>query len=358
MNVHEGNGLTPSANAAKTQNRPLVTFVMPCYNSAEFMRRGIESVLSVRQPCEIILINDGSSDNTSQIAHEYAKRFDDVIAIDQENANWGGVVNRGISVARGTYFKILDSDDYFDPDALRQVIETLAQQVEIGDEPDLLITNYVYDHMATNSERVMQYRKFFPANRVFTWNEMGRPGLDKFIMIHAAWYKTSILRESGVKLPEGVSYMDSLLLLHPMPYVKKLFYLDVNPYHYIIGREGQSVEIDVVKKHIDQQLMATNLAIDDVDYAELYEKNPNCAMLMTGYLACMMSVSTIHLFMIDTPESLQKNEQLWSYMHEKNPELYKKVRKSWAGKANRKTTIGRLLARGGFSIAQKLYKFA
>ena len=344
-------------------DQPLITFVMPCYNSADFMARGIESVLAVTEcapyPCEVILINDGSKDDTSAIAHKYASLFDYVQAIDQDNANWGGVVNHGISLARGTYFKVIDSDDYFDGLALYRVIEALGRTVEAGEAPDLLVTNYVYDHLGSNSQRVMQYRSFFPAGRVFSWPEMGKPlGQDKFIMIHAAWYKTAVLRESGVCLPEKVSYMDSMLLLHPMPYTKTLLYLDVAPYHYLIGREGQSVEIDIVKKHIDEQLLASRLAIDDIDYAELYRTKPNCAMLMTGYVSCMMSVSTIHLFMIDTPDSFEKNRELWRYLRERNPELYRNVCKSWAGKANRKTRVGRLLARGGYALGQKIYKFA
>ena len=343
-------------------DQPLVTFVMPCYNSASFMDRGVNSLVSVIDslgyPCEVILVNDGSKDNTSDVIHAYAADHEYIVAVDQENANWGGVVNHGIELARGAYLKVLDSDDYFDVKALRQALDALAAATEAGTPPDLLITNYVYDHLASHSERVMEYRKFFPAGLVFAWNEMGRPGLDKFIMIHAAWYKTAILRESGVKLPTGVSYMDSLLLLHPMPYVKTLLYLDINPYHYIIGREGQSVEIEVVKKHIDQQLMATCLAIDDVDYAPLYETEPNCAMLMTGYVSCMMNVSTLHLFMINTPDSLEKNRELWAYLKEKNPALHAKVKRSWAGWANRKTGLGRLLARGGYFLAKKIYKFA
>lgn len=346
------------ASAMQGEDAPLITFLMPCYNSASFMGRGIESLLQVEHSCEIILINDGSSDETSAIAHDYAERYEHVLAIDQENSNWGGVVNHGIKLARGRYFKVIDSDDSFDHQALARVLDALEECAEQGNEPDLMISNYVYDHMATKSQRTMQYRSFFPANRVFAWPEMGRPGLDKFIMIHAAWFKTSVLRESGVVLPTGVSYMDSLLLLHPMPYVKTLYYLDVAPYHYLIGREGQSVEIEVVKKHIDEQIMATKLAIDDVDYDQLLKTQPNCGMLMIGYVSCMMSVSTIHLFMINTPESIEKNTELWAYMREKNPVLYDHVRRSWAGRANRKTAFGRFLARCGFAIAQKLYKFA
>jgi hypothetical protein len=81
-------------------------------------------------------------------------------------------------------------------------------------------------------------------------------------------------------------------------------------------------------------------------------------MLMTGYVSCMMSVSTIHLFMINTPDSLQKNRELWRYLQDNNPELYRNVCKSWAGKANRKTRVGRLLALGGYALGQKIYKFA
>lgn len=356
-------GSTTQVPAATGQEQPLVTFVVPCYNSVEYMKRSIDSLLSASQPCEILIINDGSSDDTSAIAHDYAERHPHVIAIDQENTNWGGVVNHGISLARGRYFKILDSDDYFDEHALRRVLDTLALAVEAENAPDLLITNYVYDHLGSESQRVMQYRSFFPAGRVFTWNEMSLSGnkkiyQDKFIMIHAAWYKTSVLRESGVRLVEGVSYMDSILLLHPMPFVKTLFYLDVAPYHYLIGREGQSVEIEVVKKHIDEQILASKLAIDDCDYAELYKSEPSCAMLMTGYVSCMMSVSTIHLFMIGTPEAREKERELWDYLAKKNPALYKNVKKSWAGRANRKTRLGQRLALAGYALAQVIYKFA
>lgn len=340
------------------QDEPLVTFVVPCYNSASYMSRCIESLLTANQPCEILVINDGSSDETSAIAHEFAERDSRVVAIDQENANWGGVVNHGIKLARGTYFKIVDSDDHIEPTALRRVLATLALAVEAGTEPDLLITNYVYDRMTDKSQHTIQYRKLLPSGRVFTWKDMGTPGIDQFIMVHASWYRTQVLRDSGLKLPEGVSYMDSLFVLHPMPWVHKLFYLDVDAYHYLIGREGQSVEVEVVKKHIDQQLMATKLAIDDANYTQLYAEEPNRALLMMGYISCMMSVSTIYLFKINTPDSLKKNDELWAYMKEKDLTLYKNVKRTWAGLANRRTRVGRFVAQAGYALAQKIFKFA
>lgn len=338
------------------QQCPLVTFVVPCYNSAAYMTRAIDSLLAAHRPCEILLINDGSSDNTSQIAHAYDEKYEHVHAIDQPNANWGGVINHGLSLARGRFFKVVDSDDYIEPLALKMVLDALAQLIEDDDAPDLLITNYLYDHLASGTKRTMRYRSFFPVGRTFTWSEMGRPGIDTYIMIHATWYATSILRESDVQLRTGVPYMDSLLLLHPMPFVKKLYYLDVSPYWYAIGREGQSIDAAVIKKHADDQLLASNLAIDDTDYAALFEREPNCATLMTGYMQCMMSVSTYNLFTIGTPEAIAKNTELWAHLRQQNPVLYQKVRWSWAGIANRRTKLGRLLSIYCYRIGQRFYK--
>lgn len=346
------------SDVASGEERPLVTFVVPCYNAAGYMRRCIDSLLTATQPCEILLINDGSSDDTGAIAHSYAEQDPRVRAIDQENANWGGVVNHGLALARGIYFKIVDSDDHIDEDALRIVLDTLALAVQADKAPDLLITNYVYDRITDKSKHTIHYRSLFPAGRIFTWKEMGKPGIDQFIMVHASWFKTSVLRASGLELPTGVSYMDSHFVLHPLPFVETLFYLDVDAYQYLIGREGQSVEIDVVKKQIDQQLLASKMAIEGYDYERLYREEPNRAQLMMGYVSCMMSVSTIYLFKINTPESIQKNTELWKYMEQTNPILYNNVKKSWAGRANRKTPLGRFIAKLGYGFAQKVFKFA
>ncbi len=339
-------------------DRPLVSFIIPSYNSENFMRRCIDSLLCTLPLCEILIINDGSSDNTSSIAKEYAEDYENVFAIDQENRNWGGVINHGLELAQGIYYKVVDSDDYLDQDALIKTLRVLGHSAENNNEPDLLITNYVYDHIADGKQRSMEYHKFFPTDKIFHWEDLGRPGHDKFIMIHAAWYKTSILKESNLKLPEGVSYMDSIMLLHPMPWTKTLLYLNIDLYHYIIGREGQSVEIDVVKKHIDQQLYATHLAIQDVDYRSLSKTNPNCATIMMGYISCMLSVSTIYLFMIDTPEALKKNQELWDYLKETSPTLYENMKHSIAGRANRKSKLGRSVAKTVYAIVQRIYKFA
>ena len=335
---------------------PLVTFVVPCYNSASYMRRAVDSLVDLNQPCEILLINDGSSDDTSAIAHAYAERHGNVRAIDQANANWGGAVNHGLELARGRYFKVLDSDDYLEPLALRLVLDVLAKAVAEDDAPDILITNYIYDHLPSKTRRVMRYDKFLPKGRTFGWEEVGKPDVARYLMIHACWYATETLRASDLVLPTGTPYTDSLLLLHPMPYVKRLRYLDVEPYFYAIGREGQSVDVEVIKAHIDQQLAITRRAIDDVDYAALFAREPRCALLMAGYMECMMSVSTLSLFLIGTREAVAKNNELWQYLKEHNPVLYQHVRRSWVGVMNRRTRLGRTISAQLFKWGKRHFK--
>ena len=341
-----------------SQDTPLVTFVVPCYNSASYMRRAIDSLLDLDQPCEVLLVNDGSTDETAVVAASYAETYDYIHLVNQTNANWGGAINHGLELAHGRYFKVLDSDDYLDPLALRRVLDTLAQLVAADNAPDMLITNYVYDHRPSKTQRIMQYRKLFPQRRTFAWREMlGKSG-DKFLMIHAVWYATAILRESGVELPQGVAYMDGLLLLHPMPYVKKLYYVDVAPYYYIIGREGQSVDVEVIRRHLDEQLLASRLLIEDADYTDLYRREPKLAEVMAGFVLCTISVSTLNLFQIGTPEALETNRALWELMKVSNPVLYRRVQRSWAGLANRRTQLGRRLAVNVYAVVKRVYKLA
>lgn len=338
------------------QTKPLVTFAVPCYNSASFMARAVDSLLAAHKSCEILLVNDGSTDDTSKIAHAYAERYPQVHAIDQANSNWGGVINHALELAQGSYFKVVDSDDYMEPMALHRVLDALARALEAGDAPDLLITNYVYDHLTSKTQRVMRYHTLFPKGRIFSWSEVWHAPIDTYIMIHACWYATDTLRASGVSLPTGVPYTDSLLLLHPMPQVQKLMYLDVNPYWYAIGREGQSVEVAVIKRHIDDQLSIVKRCIDDADYELLYAREPKCATLMTGYMICMMAMATLSLFSIGTPEAIKKNDDLWAYLKTHNPALHRRINQSWAGLANRHTALGRAFMVRCFVIGKKYFK--
>ena len=107
----------------------LITFAVPCYNSAAYMDHCVESLLAAGPEAEIILVDDGSTrDDTPAKCDTWAQRHPDIIlVIHQENGGHGEGVNQGIRHAQGLYYKVVDSDDWLDADALAQVMEHLRQ---------------------------------------------------------------------------------------------------------------------------------------------------------------------------------------------------------------------------------------
>ena len=100
-----------------------ISFAIPSYNSQEYMAKAIESILPGKEEVEIIIVNDGSKDRTSEIAHEYMEKYPDIVkVVDKENGGHGDAVNAGLSHATGKYFKVVDSDDWVDEEALHKIL--------------------------------------------------------------------------------------------------------------------------------------------------------------------------------------------------------------------------------------------
>lgn len=96
----------------------LLSVAIPCYNSEAYMSKCINSLLIGGEEVEIIIVDDGSSDRTAEIADDYAEKYPTIVkAIHQENGGHGQAVNTGIKNATGLYFKVVDSDDWVNQDA-------------------------------------------------------------------------------------------------------------------------------------------------------------------------------------------------------------------------------------------------
>ena len=121
----------------------LITFAVPCYNSAAYMDHCIKTLLEAGDEAEIILVDDGSTDDTPAIADRYAEQYPDVVrVIHQPNGGHGEGVNQGLAHATGLYYKVVDSDDWLDVPSLHKV---MAQLRTFAENPvDMVVCNYVY----------------------------------------------------------------------------------------------------------------------------------------------------------------------------------------------------------------------
>ena len=242
----------------------LLSIAIPCYNSEQYMRKAIESLLNGGEDVEIIVVNDGSTkDNTAAIADEYAAKYPTIVkAIHKENGGHGSAVNAGIANASGLYFKVVDSDDWVKDDAYRKILDTLRSLLSEGTVLDMLVSNFVYDKEGEKRKKTMHYRHILPQDQVFGWNDCRHFIKGHYILMHSVIFRTQMLKECGVKLPEHTFYVDNIYVFEPLPYVKKMYYLDVNFYRYYIGREGQSVNESIMISRIDQQIKVNKLMVD------------------------------------------------------------------------------------------------
>ena len=336
----------------------LITFAVPCYNSQDYMQRCLRSLMAGGEEVEIIVIDDGSTDRTGEIADCYAEKYPETVrAVHQKNGGHGAGVNKGLSLAAGEYFKVVDSDDWLDEESLKELLSELREWEWQEKEVDLVVCNYVYDHLYENKTKPMRYTNVFPEKKICTWNDMGNFKPSQYLVMHALLYRTQILRDCRLQLPKHTFYVDNIFVYQPLPYVKSMYYMDLDLYRYFIGRADQSVNESVMVKRVDQQLRVTKHMIDCQDLDALqHEKRLRAYML--HYLSMMMTVSDIFLLLDGTPEAYTKKKELWQYLKDHvSPKVYCSVVLSLGGVSNVNVPGGDKVVLGCYRLAKKLFKF-
>ena len=177
--------------------------------------------------------------------------------------------------------------------------------------------------------------------------------------MHSVIFRTKLLKDCGLSLPEHTFYVDNLYVFEPLPYVKNMYYLDVNFYRYYIGREDQSVNEAVMISRIDQQLKVNYLMIDYlISKKSEILKNKRLYQYMRNYLEIIMTVSYVLLIRSGSQEDLQKKKELWDYLKSKDKALYLWMRTGvMGGTMNLPGKSGRKISEKTYRICQKLYKF-
>ena len=334
-----------------------ITFAIPCYNSQDYMERAIESVLKGGKDIEVIIVNDGSKDGTEEIARRYEREYPDIIrVVSQENGGHGEAVNSGLLHAQGKYFKVVDSDDWLDEEALLKIMETLRRFEENGEEVDMLISNYVYEKVGASHKKVIHYRNCLPQDQVFGWSDLGHFRIDQYILMHSVIYRTELLKLCQLHLPKHTFYVDNIYVYYPLPHVRTIYYLDVNLYRYYIGRDDQSVNEKNMIKRIDQQLYVNQTMIDM--YQMKMISNKKLRSYMIKYLAIMMTVSSIICIRSKKEENLKKKKELWTYLKRKDYKTYFKIRYGILGQTmNLPGRSGRKISSMGYSVMRRIIGF-
>ena len=337
----------------------LITFAVPCYNSAAYMEHCVNSLLPGGDRVEIVLIDDGSKDETPAICDRLAAEHPDIIrVIHQPNGGHGEGVNQGIRHAEGMYYKVVDSDDWLDTDALAIMLDRLEELSRRPEPLDLMICNYVYEHTADNTSVPIHYRDVMPLERIFTWEECGRFHAGQYLLMHSVIYRTELLRQIGIELPKHTFYVDNIFVYYPLPMVKSIYYMDLDLYRYFIGREDQSVSEKVMVQRVDQQILVTRLMFGYYNLVELRKQQPHLAKYMFRYLSMMLTICGTLLNLDGSKEALDKKKQLWADILREHPELKRRLcHFSLAAVSNLPGRAGRRTEIAAYRFANRVFKF-
>lgn len=259
-----------------SNNHPLLSVVIPSYNMEDYLDKnlGLLTASKYLDAIEIIIVNDGSKDRTLAIAQDYQQRFPQSVAvIDKKNGHYGSCLNVALKRAEGKYFRILDADDWLETDSLNKFIERLT-----GCDADLVVTlrveNKPDNHGNLQKEFIpihdVEYGRIYDA-RSFSIKDHS-DGVE--FNMHSMTYKTSVLRQTGIQLPEGICYTDMLYCLIPLNSIRTLVMYDIYLYNYLIGRDGNSTNDEALKRnlsHLSIVLMRMFEYLDKQDRNSLTE---------------------------------------------------------------------------------------
>ncbi|MGI6392107.1 MAG: glycosyltransferase family 2 protein [Candidatus Izemoplasmatales bacterium] len=307
-----------------------LTFAVPAYNSEAYLSHCLDSLIPGGDEVEIIIINDGSTDGTEKIARQYEKKYPNIVkVISQANGGHGSGVNAGLENATGLYFKVVDSDDWLDTSSLHTLLSTIKEHLLEKKLPDLYITNFVYDKVNEGKFFVRRFSRHFKSNCFLRWSQVGKFYAAQVIMMHSLTYKTEKLRKSGLKLPHHTFYVDNIYSYAPLPEMQNLYYLDINLYHYFIGRVDQSVNIRVFTNRYDQQIRVMKEMINAHSYAQIMKMEKGLRRYMLHCLSAIMMITIFFTVAKDGKERRQALSKLWKYVKDRDRDLYRFLR--WRG---------------------------
>lgn len=303
----------------------LISFVIPSYNSSAYLHRCVDSLLIEENDIEIIIVNDGSIDNTIQIADAYQSKYpNQIIVIDQENGGHGEGINAGLQIASGKYFKVVDSDDWLDRNALTTMLDVMRKNNQNDIEPDVYFTNFVYERAGDNAFYVRDYRENFPANKLFTWHDVKKPfKYSKTLLMHAIIYRTSILKESKIELPKHTFYVDNLFAYQPLPYTKSLFYMPMPLYRYFIGRDDQSITMENIINRYQQQIRVMKIMLESYSYDFIDSQPIKLKKYMKHCLNAIMAITQMFTTGSDSPERRNDLKKLWHDLKTNDIKMYR-----------------------------------
>ncbi len=297
-----------------------LTIAIPSYNVSQFLGETLDSLLVCKNVdmMEVIVVNDGSKDNTEEIALGYVSKFSgNLVIISKENGGHGSTVNAALEKATGKYFSVLDGDDWVEPDAIDELLVFLNDKDE-----DVIITGHYRDYMDVDKHVYNSYNeeRGFVCGMDYVWNKRYR-----FPMTDIC-YKTSFLRKIGFKMQHNTYYVDNEFCTIPFAYVKTICFFSKGYYHYRLGNPQQSVSNENVINKIDHHIRVFENIYEKTDGKQLHSLNQKYVDHRLSGLAKII-LRVFYTYFNDPIEGKQKGDDYYERIKKNYPRVVSDCRK-------------------------------
>ena len=303
----------------------MLSVVIPTYNIEKYIEKCLSSFVDkeLLPKIEVIIVNDGSKDNSSDFAKKFVKKYpDSFIVIDKENGGHGSTINKGLEVAKGKFFMVVDGDDWIDSKALCKVVHVLENNKDL----DAIFYNTVKEIQAYNMQRFRNLNRLFKEGTINL--ETVKFDIDRQIGLSNTIYKTENLKKINLKLAEKTVYVDVEYMTYPLTTIKKAIYVNEYVYHYLIGRPTQSINIKTALSHIeDKKRVITNV----FNYFNNLDKNKISKFALNSYKYKMASFieSYYNILITGDKNFTTMIKEFDKYVEKSDKEVYKIMSKKY-----------------------------
>ena len=301
--------------------KPVLSVVVPSYNVEQYLEKGLASFADARfnDRLEVIIVNDGSTDKTHEIASRFVSDYEKIfVLVDKENGGHGSAVNKGIEYATGKYFRIVDGDDWVNTENMARLLDYLEKS-----DTDLVIDNKREVHMVTGKTQYFGMPKLVQKEKTYAFEDVClMPEVAPHIMIHTMSVKTSLLKENGIKLLEGIFYVDIEFIIKTTVYAKTIEFLDLEVYQYLIGNENQSVNYKNYVKRFSHHSKVTRELISFATEFKTSSKKLRTYLDKRVQLLINTHLNIALIFDEDRDRGLGRAKAFRNYLRNRNKKFY------------------------------------
>lgn len=334
----------------------ILTVLVPVYNTELYIKRCLDSLIlnEVLDDIEVLVVSDGSKDSSVDIVKSYEKKYPSTIKlIEKENGGHGSTINKGLEVASGKYFRVLDSDDWVNVEGFIKFVKRLKKE-----DADLVVTNYKQVHVYDQHEVFNRYDNL-KENVIYDFDSFDLELLNgEYFVMATSTYKTEKLREAGLQLLEKTFYVDMQYNIQPIIAVQNFVYYDLDIYRYYIGRKDQSVNINSFVRNKDfHEKVVKNILEYYLKNKKSYSPN-KCAYIEMILIYLLNTHYTIYCdYDKNNKEAYKQIKEFDIYFKKLSLDLYNKSNSLGLLRYNRKTNflcVKYKLFRKSFSFLSRL----